>query len=75
MNRDISMPLWSASWNALCLLRPAFSRMRRFLWFATVVAGLTVRTEHYGVTSIVRALKRQPRLYNKIRDSIHSHAV
>jgi len=46
MNRDISMPLWSASWNALCLLRPAFSRMRRFLWFATVVAGLTVRTEH-----------------------------
>ncbi len=69
------MPLWSAWWNALCLLRPAFSRMRSFMWFATVVAGLTVRTEHLGVTSIVRALKLQPRLYNKLRDSVHSHAV
>jgi len=69
------MPLWSAWWNALCLLRPAFSRLRSFMWFATVVAGLTVRTEHLGVTSIVRALKLQPRLYNKLRDSFHSNAV
>ena len=75
INREISMPLWTAWWNALCLLRPAFSRLRSFMWFATVVAGLTVRTEHLGVTSIVRALKLHPRLYNKLRDSFHSNAV
>jgi hypothetical protein len=28
-----------------------------------------------GVTSIVRALKLRPVLYNKLRDSLHSNAV
>ena len=69
------MSLWSAWWNALWLLRPAFSRLRSFLWFATAVAGLTVRTELLGVTSTVRALKLHPRFYNKLLDSFHSSAV
>jgi hypothetical protein len=45
------------------------------MWFATVVAGFTVRTELLGVTSVVRALKLRPALYNKLRDSLHSNAV
>ena len=69
------MALWAAWWNAICLLRPAFSRKRTFLWFATAVAGLTVRTELLGVTSIVRALSIKPRLYQKLLDSFHSSAV
>lgn len=69
------MSLWMAWWDAICLLRPAFSRQRSFIWFATAVAGLTVRTERLGVTSIVRALKLRPALYNKLRDSFHSNAV
>jgi len=69
------MALWIPWWDAIWLLRPAFSRLRSFLWFATAVAGLTVRTELLGVTSIVRALKLQPRLYNKLLDSFHSRAV
>jgi hypothetical protein len=69
------MSLWMAWWDAICLLRPAFSRLRSFMWFATAVAGLTVRTELLGVTSIVRALKLRPALYNKLRDSLHSDAV
>ena len=56
------MPLWTAWWNAMWLLRPAFSRLRSFMWFATVVAGFTVRTDLLGVTSIVRSLKLEPRL-------------
>ena len=51
------MSLWMPWWNAIWLLRPAFSRLRTFLWFATAVAGFTVRTELLGVTSLVRALK------------------
>ncbi len=75
INPEISMSLWKAWWDAVVLLRPAFSRARSFLWFATAVAGLTVRTERLGVTSIVRALKLQPRLYNALLKSFHSDAV
>lgn len=69
------MSLWATWWDAILLLRPAFSRLRSFMWFATVVAGMTVRTESLGVTSIVRALKLRPALYNKLLDSLHSNAV
>jgi DDE superfamily endonuclease len=69
------MLLWIRWWNAISLLRPAFSRLRTFLWFATAVAGLTVRTELLGVTSIVRALKLHPCFYDKLLDHFHSPAV
>ena len=69
------MPLWMRWWNVIWLLRPAFSRVRTFLWFATAVAGFTVRTELLGVTSIVRALKLDARFYNALVDHFHSFAV
>ena len=69
------MALWIHWWNALCLLRPAYTRTRSFMWFATAVAGMTVRTDLLGVTSIVRALKLHPRLYDRLLDSFHSKAI
>jgi hypothetical protein len=69
------MSLWIPWWNAIGLLRPAFSRLRTFLWFSTAVAGLTVRTELLGVTSIVRALSLQARFYDPLLDLFHSSAV
>lgn len=69
------MALWIPWWNAIWLLRPAFSRLRTFLWFATAAAGLTVRGELLGVTSIVRALALQPRFYDNLLDLFHSRAV
>lgn len=69
------MSLWIPWWNAIWRLRPAFSRLRSFLWFATAVAGFTVRTELLGVTSLVRALKLEARFYNKLLDHFHSSAV
>jgi hypothetical protein len=45
------------------------------MWFATIVAGMTVRTELLGVTSIVRALNLRPNLYNLLRKHFHSSAV
>ena len=71
----MSMSLWLPWWNAIWLLRPAFSRLRTFLWFATAVAGLTVRTELLGVTSIVRALSLHARFYDPLLDLFHSSAV
>jgi hypothetical protein len=69
------MSLWMLWWNAIWRLRPAFSRLRTFLWFATAVAGFTVRTDMLGVTSIVRALNLDARCYNTLVDCFHSSAV
>jgi hypothetical protein len=70
-----SMALWLHWWDAMLALRPAFSRLRSFLWFATAVSGLTVRTDLLGVTSIVRALSLKPVLYDRLLDHFHSNAV
>src|SRR5664279_3511650 len=69
------MPLWLLWWSALQMVRPAFSQLRTFLWFATAVAGFTVRTELLGVTSIVRALKLKPNCYERLIRNLHSSAV
>ena len=69
------MALWIHWWNAIGFLRPAYSRTRSFMWFATAVAGMTVRSDLLGVTSIVRALKLQPRLYDRLLGHFHSQAV
>lgn len=69
------MQLWSTWWSVLRLLRPGFSRLRTFLWFATAVAGFTVRTDLLGVTSIVRALKLNERFYTVLLEHFHSPAV
>src|SRR3954471_11373653 len=72
LDREQAPSLWGLWCNAILLLRPAFSRLRTFMWFVTAVAGLTVRVELLGVTSIVRALNLQPRLYSKLLDHFHS---
>ena len=63
------MSLWTNWWNAIWWLRPAFSRLQTFLWFATAVAGFTVRTHMLGVTSIVRALNLDARCYSRVPSS------
>ena len=45
------------------------------MWFAAIVAGLTVRPDLRGVTSIVRALNLRPNLYDRLLRSLHSSAV
>jgi hypothetical protein len=74
-DREQPLSLWGLWWNAILLLRPAFSRRRTFMWFATAVAGLTVRVELLGVTSIVRALNLRPGLYTKLLNHFHSSGI
>src|SRR3979411_1088651 len=73
--RGLPLSLWGLWCNAILLLRPAFSRLRTFMWFVTAVAGLTVRLELLGVTSIVRALNLRPRLYTKLLAHFHSSGI
>jgi hypothetical protein len=54
--------LWNQWWEFVCELRPACARTRTFLWMAVCLAGMTVRQDLMGVTSIVRALGLQPSL-------------
>src|SRR6266699_7244758 len=75
LDREQPASLWGLWWNAILSLRPAFSRLRSFMWFATIVAGLTVRMELLGVTSIVRALNLRPGLYTKLLKNFHSSAL
>jgi hypothetical protein len=47
-------------------MRPAFSHVATFMWFATVVFGMIVRSDALGVTSIVRGLNLRPKCYSSI---------
>jgi hypothetical protein len=73
--RGQPVSLWGAWWNAIALLRPAFSRLSTHLWFATIVAGMTVRSDLLGVTSIVRALNLRSALYHRLLAHFHSTGV
>ncbi len=65
------MKLWAHWWKVVMMLRPACARMRTFLWFVTCLAGMTIRTDFLGVTSIIRALGLKGIYYDRILDFFH----
>ncbi len=69
------MTLWIHWWKIVRTLRPAFTRYRTFLWFATLLAAFCVRGDLRGVTSFVRVLGLQPKFYDRLLDFFHSKAV
>ncbi len=66
------MLLWLYWWDVISLLQPAFSRWRTFVWFTVCVAGLSVRTDKLGVTSIVRALGADGKDADSLRHNRYS---
>ena len=46
--------------DVLMDFRACFSRKAAFEWFVVIIAGLLVRTDHLGVTSIIRGLLLVP---------------
>lgn len=69
------MELWSNWYWCICRLRPAFSRKRSFLWAMVTLAGLCIRTDLLGVTSIVRVLGLSENAYRSILKFFHSKGV
>jgi len=67
--------LWIQWWNLTCELRSACARTRTFLWMSLCLAGMTVRKDLLGVTSIVRALGLEPACYDRLLDFFHSSAL
>ncbi|MBI5524960.1 MAG: IS4 family transposase, partial [Deltaproteobacteria bacterium] len=67
--------LWRHWWELASQLRGACARTRTFLWMLVCLAGMTVRTDLMGVTSIVRALGLLPAGYDRMLDFLHSPAL
>jgi hypothetical protein len=72
---EVVMTIWLQWWSLVRLLRPAFSRERSFLWFATSLVAMSIRPDLAGVTSFVRALGLSPRFYTCLIDNFHSKAI
>jgi hypothetical protein len=68
---ETGMKLWTHWFKAALALRSACSRLRSFLWFITCIAGMSVRIDLLGVTSIVRALGLAQPCYDRLLDFFH----
>lgn len=69
------MDLWSAWSVCVQALRPACARQATFEWMRIVLAGLCIRADRAGVTSLVRALALRPRAYLRLLHLFHSEAL
>jgi hypothetical protein len=58
----------------LSAFRTCFSRNAAFQWFVVIVIGLMVRTDHGGVTSLIRELALSPRSYESMIHFFRSSA-
>ena len=62
--------------STLSAFRRCFKKSRTYRWFVVVICGLMVRTDHLGVTSIIRALglseKKYECLINFFRSTAYS---
>jgi len=67
--------LWKVWWEMVGELRPACARTRTFLWMSLCLAGMAVRRDLAGVTSLVRALGLVPVCYDRLLDFFHSPAL
>lgn len=69
------MQLWIEWWNVASGLRPACARIQTFLWLIASLAGVSVRSDLWGVTSIVRGLGLLGKYYDRLLDFFHSNAL
>jgi len=60
--------------EVLRTFRACFSRAAAFEWFVVIVVGLMVRSDHLGVTSIIRDLALHPRHYESMIHFFRSSA-
>jgi hypothetical protein len=69
------MVLWLRWLAVVEQLRPACSRMRTFLWLSVCLAGMCIRPDTFGVTSMVRAFGLKDVFYDRLLDFFHCTAL
>ena len=52
--------------------RICFSRKAAFKWFVIIVIGMMIRTDHTGVTSVIRELSLSGRYYESLLNFFHA---
>lgn len=66
------MALWWAWFRCVQELRGACARRRTFLWMSLVLAGLSIRADLAGVSSIVRVLGLEAKVYRRLLHVFHT---
>ncbi|MGC1951123.1 MAG: hypothetical protein WA970_00770 [Gammaproteobacteria bacterium] len=66
------MGLWWAWFRCVQELRGACARRRTFLWMSLVLAGLSIRADLAGVSSIIRVLGLKPTVYRRLLHIFHT---
>ncbi len=69
------MDLWIRWMAVVRELRPACARSRTFLWLCLCLAGMCIRPDLAGVTSIVRVFGLNEVFYDNLLDLFHSRGL
>lgn len=69
------MSLWIHWFAAVAARRPACARQRTFLWFLVGLVALSVRADHAGVSSLVRAHWLTAACYHRLLAFFHSPSL
>ena len=69
------MRLWQEWMRCVQTLRPACGRQRTFIWLCVLLAGLSIRSDLAGVSSIVRALGLEAGCYRRLLHICHTPGV
>lgn len=69
------MWFWAEFFRVLNMLRSGCARQKTFYWICTIVAGLCIREDLAGLTSVVRVLGLKELAYHSLRFSCHSPSV
>jgi hypothetical protein len=69
------MRIWTEWWSWVAPLRPTCSRLRSIHWLLAALAGISIRNDLFGATSIVRALGWGGQCYDRLLNFFHSKAV
>lgn len=58
--------MWTAIENILTGFKNQFKDTRAYKWFVILVVGFMMRSDHLGITSVIRDLCLKPRVYEPI---------
>jgi hypothetical protein len=58
--------MWKWLNKTVMQFKPYFSRQTSFSWFVIILVGIMIRSDHLGVSSIVRELSLIPSAYNSM---------
>jgi len=70
----LMIKIWKFINDQLTQFRSCFTRETTFKWFLLVIVGLMSRSDHLGVTSIIRELMLNPAQYNNLIHFFRSDA-